>query len=608
MSMHEPISFWRELRSRHVVRAAVAHLVFFWLLAQIAETVLPYIGVVDEPVRWAVVAGAALFPVTLVVAWLFEHPWHKFTSGRLATDVVIILVIAVSTGIWAVKNMPQVVHTRTSIVVLPFTHTNSNSNDKGLSRALAYEINSLLMKSKSIDVVGYESASSSVLAGLDALAAAKRLGVKHVLSGVIHSVDESLNISTSLLNQTGQVVWTAQIEDQLDNLYSVQARIASEVQAHLGYGDEVIPIADLAALRCDMPGDQDALQRYYTARHFMEKRTDNEQSAAELNQAATLFEGLIEDYPDFAEARSGLAWTLMYLLSYDLENQDREVNKQRSDGLAQEALDLCETLGEALVILPNEADDKSNNWISWEQNLQLWMKLQPEATENYQKYIRHLREVGRVGEATRVAEKNYALNPLSVRSIKNLSYVYQYEERFTEAIALVDEARVLGSAAPNFAQQGQNFYNCDFDPDCVLEEIPPHFQPFKIQLRQIISAPATPSELEASLQLAEDLLRESPWMVNLFNGMSCWYDHMTPLFFKTWEINEETGDYWYWPNLWLKSCANVWESEAFPAFAEQVGLVAYWRAKGWPDACRPEGESFMCGQAIYQENMQGSDK
>lgn len=70
--MSEQISFWAELRTRHVVRAAVAHLVFFWLLAQIAETVLPYIGVVDEPVRWAVVTGVALFPVTLIIAWFIE--------------------------------------------------------------------------------------------------------------------------------------------------------------------------------------------------------------------------------------------------------------------------------------------------------------------------------------------------------------------------------------------------------------------------------------------------------------------------------------------------------------------------------------------------------
>ena len=91
--MNEQKSFWVELRSRHVVRAAVAHVVFFWLLAQIAETVLPYIGVVDEPVRWAVVAGVASFPLTLMIAWFFEHPWHKYTTSRVALDIAIIAML-----------------------------------------------------------------------------------------------------------------------------------------------------------------------------------------------------------------------------------------------------------------------------------------------------------------------------------------------------------------------------------------------------------------------------------------------------------------------------------------------------------------------------------
>ena len=68
----------------------------------------------------------------------------------------------------------------------------------------------------------------------------------------------------------------------------------------------------------------------------------------------------------------------------------------------------------------------------------------------------------------------------------------------------------------------------------------------------------------------------------------------------------ETGAYWYWPNVWGKSCGNVWESEAFPAFAQEVGLVDYWRAKGWPDACRPDGETFACGPAIYEQNISGT--
>ena len=47
--MGQKKSFWNELGSRHVIRSAVAHLVFFWLQVQVVETVLPYFGVVNEP-------------------------------------------------------------------------------------------------------------------------------------------------------------------------------------------------------------------------------------------------------------------------------------------------------------------------------------------------------------------------------------------------------------------------------------------------------------------------------------------------------------------------------------------------------------------------------
>ena len=91
--MTDASGLFHELQRRSVVRAAIAHVVFFWVLAQVADVVLPYIGIVENPVRWAVVAGVALFPVTLILAWFFEHPWKKYTRSRLAIDLVIIVAI-----------------------------------------------------------------------------------------------------------------------------------------------------------------------------------------------------------------------------------------------------------------------------------------------------------------------------------------------------------------------------------------------------------------------------------------------------------------------------------------------------------------------------------
>jgi TolB-like protein len=590
----EQRSFFAELRKRHVVRAAVAHVVVFWLLVQVADVVLPYIGIADEPVRWAVIAAVGFFPFTLIIAWFFEHPWHRVTGSRLVMDLAIISVIAIVSISWAVRNIPRVMHTRTSIVILPFEYVQDMEHGSGLSRALALEINSLLMKSGSIDVVGYESANSPVLAGLDLPAVFETLNVEHALSGVIRSAGASMNLSVGLHDAGGRELWSAEIEDDVDNLYAVQERIAAEVQARLGEGEESKPVAEVAVVRCPMPSDPGALDRYYTARHYTESRSDSEQSREDLREAIVLYEDLITEYPEFSQARSGLAWALMYQVTYDPRSTDREVNGSRAKQMAQEAYDLCPTLGEALVILPNQSDHE-NGWINHEQNLQLWMELQPEATENYQKYIRHLREVGRNSKALEEAERNYALNPLSVRSIKELKFTLQHMGRLDEAVALEDKAMALGSSSPLFAANQKKIEACQQDLECMLKELPPPFKQYVEPFRFIYSSPDSSDDAAAKVQAAVDLLRTNPDMlVNWMNYSACRFPHLTSLFFEAAIVAQDSQVYWHWPNVWGRHCGNVWSFEAFPAFVEEAGLVEYWRAKGWADACRPDGEGFVC--------------
>jgi tetratricopeptide (TPR) repeat protein len=47
--------------------------------------------------------------------------------------------------------------------------------------------------------------------------------------------------------------------------------------------------------------------------------------------------------------------------------------------------------------------------------------------------------------------------------------------------------------------------------------------------------------------------------------------------------------------FWHPSYALVRKTERFKKFARNAGLVEYWRAKGWPDFCRPVGTGdFVC--------------
>jgi tetratricopeptide (TPR) repeat protein len=48
-------------------------------------------------------------------------------------------------------------------------------------------------------------------------------------------------------------------------------------------------------------------------------------------------------------------------------------------------------------------------------------------------------------------------------------------------------------------------------------------------------------------------------------------------------------------SLWHPSYAPVRKTERFKAYVRRAGLVDYWRAKGWPEFCRPTtADDFVC--------------
>jgi hypothetical protein len=79
------------------------------------------------------------------------------------------------------------------------------------------------------------------------------------------------------------------------------------------------------------------------------------------------------------------------------------------------------------------------------------------------------------------------------------------------------------------------------------------------------------------------------------------YDHTRPnTDVVILEPYEGWGDAGYitdigFPFFWHPSYAPVRKLERFKAYARKAGFVDYWRAKGWPDLCRPVGaDDFVC--------------
>jgi len=67
------LKFYREIRDRNVIKVGIAYLVAAWLVLQLADVVVPALGLPETAVSWVLAALAVGFAIALVLAWLFDH-------------------------------------------------------------------------------------------------------------------------------------------------------------------------------------------------------------------------------------------------------------------------------------------------------------------------------------------------------------------------------------------------------------------------------------------------------------------------------------------------------------------------------------------------------
>jgi hypothetical protein len=161
-------------------------------------------------------------------------------------------------------------------------------------------------------------------------------------------------------------------------------------------------------------------------------------------------------------------------------------------------------------------------------------------------------------------------------------------------------------------------YQCEGDLECFLTSLgnDPFMGemvrgPLAAPFRKIYTSPENTEQKEASITTAMQLVESfNGFGLNWFNGSACAFEHLTPLFFRLWTghvefRSDEPSEWnnWFYPNGWGHRCHQVWEHEEFPAYLEDAGLIEYYRAKQWPDACRPDdqGDGFSCSKAIWDE-------
>lgn len=201
-----------------------------------------------------------------------------------------------------------------SVVVLPYLDLGAGDGIPHLAEGITEDLTTALARSPSLFVISRSSAYSYQGRGVPIETVGRELGVRYAVEGSVRSGGGRLVVTSQLVETgSGVQVWGDRFDTPLDDLFSVQGRLAEQIAGALGG-----PIADaeLERLRRRPTEDLDAYELYVQARAaFHLYRLESHARSRELVDRAL---ALDPDYPLAVTLRAALEIT-PYQLGWDLD-------------------------------------------------------------------------------------------------------------------------------------------------------------------------------------------------------------------------------------------------------------------------------------------------
>jgi TolB-like protein len=313
--------FFAELKRRKVVRVAVVYAATAFVVLQVADIMLPSLGVPGWALSLIVVLLILGFPVALVLAWALEvtpegirktdAPAAGESSPALlgkrtifAAALMVTLGVGLGAG-WFLRTAPAPEEaSRTpgskSIAVLPFVNMSADAENEYFADGISEELLNVLVR---VDDIGVASRTSSFAykgREIGAATIARELNVNHILEGSVRKSGNRVRITAQLIDAVNdRHLWSETYDRELDDIFVIQDEIANAIVAALR-GTLGSDEADRAVtVRADTD-NLDAYQLYLKAREFFINREG-------LDESVRLFEQGVALDPEFARGWEGLA-------------------------------------------------------------------------------------------------------------------------------------------------------------------------------------------------------------------------------------------------------------------------------------------------------------
>lgn len=317
-------TFYAELKRRNVVKVAAAYAAAAWLVAQVAETVLPAFELPATVLRVLFILLGLGFPVTVVLAWIYDltpegirrtddMPADSPTVSGRGLDFVIIGCLAVAVLFLALDRFvwsPPADSSEASVAVLAFTVPPADPETSYLGESIA---ESLVMRLSRLPQLKVKSRSMFGGGPSDIGALGKQLGVRAICRGKLSRRGDIVEIAVELIDVIdGSILWSDRLTRSFSTLISFESDVSAEIAGALSLE---LTAEEAAGLARPPTENAEAYRLYLEGRHFW-----NQRSQEGLRASADLFRRAVDLDPAYALAWSGLADSYLMLFAWGVES------------------------------------------------------------------------------------------------------------------------------------------------------------------------------------------------------------------------------------------------------------------------------------------------
>lgn len=610
-------SFFAELKRRNVLRAAVLYAGAVWALAQGFAQLAPIVGAPDWLVRWFLVAAVIGFPFWIAFAWFYEFTPHGLkreseidpadsiahaTSRKLnywIFGVMALAIVLLLADRWVPHTGVNSVATATvpapskataskalphSIAVLAFDDLSPAHDQKNFSEGMAEEILNALTRVKALTVIGRSSSFQFQGKDVSPQQVGAKLGAAHVLEGSVRKQGEQLRITVALVQTSdGVQQWSNSYDGSMVDVFKLQESCARDIAAQMkvvlgDHGQQ-----QLVPHSTDIP---DAYALFVEAQTLVNARFGDSlpRAIAKLEQATTLD-------PNFARAWSKLAVAYAVLRQY--VPGDWNSSWEASDRAARRAIALDPNEAEAYAALSyNQFSQR--HYSAMVEPMQRALTLAPDnSTVNFWSAA-ELVSMGRTRDAEARMDAALAHDPANAMLLFYKGLLRGQSGDMATALSIAQHESVAGSP------WGAMILS-------MVDYARGHMQAAAREVAQSESALGSKipvAEIEKIyLNGKSDAARQHQSALNSLQAYTD--DSWAPTLLlqigeatRSFDLYEHGGTrlsdaylamLWY-PQAWSRKAR---QDPAFQAFAQRIGLVAYWKANQWPDLCKPAPDQSL---------------